>query len=194
YGLATVAHGSGFLAVFLAGIYLGGRPVEYQREVARFHDAAGSLGEIVAFVALGLTVRLTELARIEVWLPGLLLALVLTVLIRPLAVGSCLLRSGLSRSERAFVQFAGLKGAVPILLGSLLLGSGLPDAQRLFGIVVIVVGFSVLVQGGLLSTAARLVGLPIRTVQPRPWSLDVRLPERPTDLHRITVRTGSPAV
>src|SRR6185437_2237696 len=68
YGLATVAHGSGFLAVFLAGIYLGGRPVEYQREVARFHDAAGSLGDIVAFVALGLTVRLAELARVEVWL------------------------------------------------------------------------------------------------------------------------------
>ena len=193
YGLAALAHGSGFLAVFVAGIYLGGERAPYRREIERFHSAAASLAEIVAFVGLGLTVELADLTRADVWLPGLLLALVLTVVIRPIAVGGCLLRSGLHRRERAFVLFAGLKGAVPILLGSFLLGSALPDASRLYGIVVIVVVFSVVVQGGLLPTVAGLLRLPMRTVQPEPWSLGVRLRDEPDGVHRLTVRPGSPA-
>ena len=129
FGLAVLAHGSGFLAVFVAGIYLGDQRAPYKREIERFHSATASLGEIVAFVALGLTVKLADLTRADVWVPGLLLALVLTVLIRPAMVGVCLTRSGLNRTERGFVLFAGLKGAVPILLGSLLLDAPLAEAS-----------------------------------------------------------------
>jgi cell volume regulation protein A len=193
YGVATLAHGSGFLAVFVAGIYLGAERAPYKREIERFHSAAASLGEIVAFVALGLTVELTDLTRADVWVPGLLLALVLTVAIRPAAVGACLLRSGLNRGERGFVLFAGLKGAVPILLGSFLLAAPLPEASRLYGIVVIVVVFSVVVQGGLLPTAARLLRLPMRVIEPEPWALGVRLRDEPDGVHRLIVRAGSPA-
>jgi cell volume regulation protein A len=193
FGLAVLAHGSGFLAVFVAGIYLGDQRAPYKREIERFHSATASLGEIVAFVALGLTVKLADLTRAEVWVPGLLLALVLTVLIRPVTVGACLARSGLNRAERGFVLFAGLKGAVPILLGSLLLAAPLAEASRLYGIVVVVVVFSVVVQGGLLPTVARLLRLPMRVVEPEPWALGVRLRDEPDGVHRLTVGAGSPA-
>jgi cell volume regulation protein A len=193
FGISTLVHGSGFLAVFVAGIYLGDLRAPYQREVDRFHASAASLGEIVAFVALGLTVKLSDLSHPDVWIPGLLLALVLTVLIRPLVLSGCLAGSGLSRGERGFILFSGLKGAVPILLGSFLLSARLVEADRLYGIVVIVVVFSVLVQGSLLPTAARLFRVPIRTLEPEPWALGVRLRDEPTGVHRLTVAAGSQA-
>lgn len=168
FGIATLAHGSGFLAVFVAGIWLGDARAPHKREIRQFHSAVASLGEIVAFVVLGLTVNLHDLSRADVWIPGLLLALTLTVLIRPVLVGGCLLGSGLNRAERGFILFSGLKGAVPILLGSFLLDAKLADAGRLYGIVVIVVVFSVVVQGSLLPTVAQALKLPMRMVTPQP--------------------------
>ena len=165
FGVGSVAHGSGFLAVFVAGIVIGDRPAPYKREIRRFHSALASLGEIVAFITLGLTVDLHVLARTDVWIPGLVLALLLAFLVRPLAVGLCLLPVRLGRAERAFVLLAGLKGAVPILLGSFLLAADVPQAQRLYGIVVVVVAFSVVVQGGLVPTTVRLLGLPMATAE-----------------------------
>ena len=73
YGATTVAHGSGFLAVFVAGIVLGDERAPFKREIERFHSALASLGEIVAFVVLGLTVNLTDLTHTDVWVPGLVL-------------------------------------------------------------------------------------------------------------------------
>ncbi|MHB8275149.1 MAG: cation:proton antiporter domain-containing protein [Dermatophilaceae bacterium] len=193
YGATTIAHGSGFLAVFVAGIVLGDERAPFKGEVERFHSALASLGEIVAFVVLGLTVNLGDLARSNVWLPGLVLGASLALVIRPLLVGLCLIPAKLQRNEQAFVLFAGLKGAVPILLGSLLLGANIPGAHRLYGIVVVVVAFSVLVQGSLVPTIARALHLPMRIVEPQPWSLGVRLAEEPEGVLRLTVGAGSRA-
>jgi hypothetical protein len=95
--------------------------------------------------------------------------------------------------ERAFVLFAGLKGAVPILLGSILLAAGIPGAQRLYGIVAVAVVFSVVVQGSLVPAAARLLRVPMRPVEPEPWALGVRLRDEPAGVHQFTVAAGSPA-
>jgi cell volume regulation protein A len=172
FAIATLAHGSGFLAVFVAGILLGAERAPYKREIERFHTALASLGEIVAFVVLGLTVDLKELSHADVWLPGLITGVVLAFVIRPILVGLCLLPAGLKSNERNFVLFAGLKGAVPILLGSFILAGHLPDAERLYGIVVIVVVFSVLVQGSLVPAAAALLRLPMRVRALEPWPDD----------------------
>lgn len=193
YGATTVAHGSGFLAVFVAGIVLGDERAPFKREVERFHSALASLGEIVAFVVLGLTVNLGDLIRTTVWVPGLVLGASLALVIRPLLVGLCLVPAKLHRNEQAFVLFAGLKGAVPILLGSLLLAANVPGAHRLYGIVIVVVAFSVLVQGSLVPTVARALHLPMRIVEPQPWSLGVRLAEEPEGVLRLTVGAGSRA-
>ncbi len=191
FGVTSLAHGSGFLAVFVAGIVLGDARAPYKREIERFHAALASLGEIVAFVVLGLTVDLDEVSHTDVWVPGLILGAVLAVLIRPACVGVCLIPARLRRNERTFVLFAGLKGAVPILLGGFILNAPIADAERLYGIVIVVVTFSVLVQGSLVPTVAELLRLPMRTVPPEPWSLGVRLREEPEGVHWLTIARGA---
>jgi cell volume regulation protein A len=167
YGVATVAHGSGFLAVFVAGIVIGDEPAPYKRGIEQFHSAVSSLAEIVAFVVLGLTVDVDVLRRANVLVPGLVLAAVVAFVVRPLFVGLCLVPAKLKRNETAFILFAGLKGAVPLLLGELILAAHVPDAQRLFGIVVVVVVFSVLIQGSLTPAAAKALRLPMRPLSAR---------------------------
>jgi len=193
FSLATLAHGSGFLAVFVAGILIGDARAPYKREIEHFHTALSSLGEVVAFVVLGLTVDLGEIAHPDVWGPGLVLGAVVAFVIRPLVVGPLLARAGLGRGEKAFVVFAGLKGAVPILLGSFLLAANLPDAARLYGIVVVVVVFSVVVQGSLVPTVARWLRIRMRVLEPEPWTLGVRLRDEPDGVQRLTVAAGSAA-
>ncbi len=193
YGIATLAHGSGFLAVFVAGIVIGDARAPYKPEIKRFHAALAGLAEIVAFVVLGLTVDLNVLTHPDVWIPGLALGVALTVLIRPLAVSSCLAGVELARNERVFVLFAGLKGAVPILLGEFLRAAHVPDAERLYGIVIVVVIFSVLVQGSSVPGVARLLQLPMRTVETQPWEIGVRLADEPEGVHRFSVAKGSAA-
>ena len=187
FGIATVAHGSGFLAVFVAGILLGDARAPYKAEAKRFQAALASLGEVLAFVVLGLTVDLHELTSSDVWLPGLLIGIVLAAVIRPLAVGLCLVPARLRANERNFVLFAGLKGAVPILLGNLILAAHVSQAERLYGIVVVVVVVSVAFQGTLVPAVAHRLRLPMRTVEPEPWALGVRLREEPDGVHRFTV-------
>ncbi len=193
FGIATLAHGSGFLAVFAAGILLGDPGTPYKREIERFHSALASLGEIVAFLVLGLTVDVAVVARPDVWVPGLVLGLALAVVIRPLAAGLCLLPARLRSNELAFVLFAGLKGAVPILLGEFLRAAHVPEAERLYGIVVVVVTFSVLAQGSLVPAVVRWLKLPSRRVEIEPWTLGVRLREEPDGVHRLRVAPDSPA-
>jgi cell volume regulation protein A len=193
YGVATVAHGSGFLAVFVAGIVIGDERAPYKREIERFHSALASLAEIVAFVVLGLTVDLEVLTRENVLVPGLVLAAVVSFVVRPAFVGLCLVPARLRRNENAFVLFAGLKGAVPLLLGELMLAAHVDDATRLYGIVVVVVIFSVLVQGSLTPTAAHVLKIPMHPIEPEPWALGVRLRDEPQGVYRFTVRRGAPA-
>jgi cell volume regulation protein A len=193
YGVTTLLHGSGFLAVFVAGIVIGHRRAPYQREIERFHAALAGLAEIVAFVVLGLTVDLKVLARLDVWFPGVILGLTLAIVIRPLVIGLCLVRAQLDRGERVFILFAGLKGAVPILLGDLLLAADVPDAERLYGIVVVVVIFSVVVQGSLAPVVAQRLGVPMQPVRPEPWAVGVRLQAEPDTAHQLSVAAGSAA-
>jgi len=83
YGVATLARGSGFLAVFIAGILLGDIRAPYKAEIERFHSSLASLAEIVAFAMLGLTVSLTRLVDGDAWLTGLALAVLLAFVVRP---------------------------------------------------------------------------------------------------------------
>jgi cell volume regulation protein A len=89
--------------------------------------------------------------------------------------------------------FAGLKGAVPLLLGSFLLEAHVAHADRLYAIVVVVVVLSVVVQGSLVPTVGRVMHVPMRTVEPEPWSLGVRLRDEPNGVHRLTVSKRSAA-
>jgi cell volume regulation protein A len=193
FGLAVVARGSGFLAVFVAGILIGDEPAPYKREIQRFHSSLASLAEIVAFVLLGLTMRLSALGSAGAWSAGLAIAALLAFVIRPVLVGLVSLPVRLTLRERVFFLWTGLKGAVPILLGMTIVASGTPGAARAYQIIFVIVGFSVTVQGGLVPTLAHRLGIPLRTVEPEPWSLGVRFSEEPEGLHRYHVAAGSAA-
>jgi cell volume regulation protein A len=193
YGLTTLAHGSGFLAVFIAGILVGDLRAPYKAEIERFHSSLASLAEIVAFAMLGLTVSLHHLASSDAWLIGLGMAVGLTLVVRPAVVGLLLLPVRLRPGERLFVMWSGLKGAVPILLGTYLLTAGIADAARMYDVVVVVVAFSVVVQGSLLPYVARRTGVPMRTVEPEPWALGMRFRHEPSGMHRYLVAAGAPA-
>lgn len=193
YGVATMSRGSGFLAVFVAGILVGDLRAPYKIEIERFHASLASLAEIVAFAVLGLTVSLTDMARGDVWLIGLGLAALLALLVRPILVGLAVLPIAMTKGERLFVMWAGLKGAVPILLGTYIVSANEPDSNRLYEIVVVVVAFSVIVQGGLIPAVAHRAGVPMRVIEPEPWALGMRFREQPTGLHHYVVGPGSPA-
>jgi cell volume regulation protein A len=163
YGVAAVAHGSGFLAVFVAGILVGGVELPLKRDVERFHTSLASLAEIVVFVALGLTVNNVSLGDSTVWLDALLLSALLAFVARPLVVAPLLWPAKLRRGERLFVMWSGLKGAVPILLAAFALLEHVDGAERIYGIVFVLVTFSVLVQGATIPYVAGRLGIPMRS-------------------------------
>jgi cell volume regulation protein A len=164
YGLASIAHGSGFLAVFIAGLMLGDLEMPYKRQIRRFHTALASLAEIVVFVALGLTVHPSQLFEHGVWLDALILAVALAFFARPLALAPLLAPLRLRAREKLFIAWSGLKGAVPILLAAFAILAEVDDAQRLYEIVFVVVAFSVVVQGATVPFVAERARVPMRTV------------------------------
>jgi potassium/hydrogen antiporter len=163
YGAASAAHGSGFLAVFVAGVALGDADVPLRDSIERFHTSLASLAEVVVFIALGLTIDVTDVLTSTRLLEGLALAVILALVARPLAVGPLLLPVRMRRNERLFVMWAGLRGAVPILLAAFALLAAVDDARRVYDIVFVVVAFSVIVQGTTIPFAARRLGIPMRT-------------------------------
>jgi potassium/hydrogen antiporter len=128
-----------------------------------------------------------------IWAGGLVIAVLLAFVVRPVLVGLVLLPLRLRRRELVFVLWAGLKGAVPVLLGTYLLSSSDPKAWQAYEIVFVVVAFSVVVQGGLVPTVARWLKLPLRVLEPEPWSLGLRFRDEPQGLLRLPVLAGSAA-
>ena len=127
------------------------------------------------------------------WLEGIALAAVISFVVRPLVVGVLLVPTRLRHGEKLFVIWGGLKGAVPILLAAFALLEHVSDAARIYDIVFVVVLFSVLVQGTGISRVAARLGVPMRTIEPEPWSVSIRLRHEPHDLRRFVVAAGSRA-
>jgi cell volume regulation protein A len=192
YSAASLAHGSGFLAVFIAGLVLGDARLPYKREIERFHGSLATLAEIVVFIGLGLTVQLGSLGA-DVWGDAVLLLLVLAFVARPLVVASTLATARLRWAERAFIAWSGLKGAVPILLAAFAVIGGVPSAASVYGIVFVVVLLSVVGQGTLVPFVATSLRIPMHRRPPSPWQLSVGLGTEPEGAQEFTVATGSRA-
>jgi potassium/hydrogen antiporter len=169
FGVASAAHGSGFLAAYIAGVLVGDERFPGRRAVARFHTSLASLAEIVVFVALGLTVDLGAVFSHHVWLDGVVLAVLGTFVVRPLALAPLLAPVKLTPGERVFVVWAGLKGAVPILLASFALLGDVDHASRIYLIVFVVVALSVTLQAATIPTAASRLGVPMLELREREW-------------------------
>jgi cell volume regulation protein A len=160
YGATSVAHGSGFLAVFVLGLRLSDVEVAHHREITRFGGTLATVAELVVFVALGLTIHIGMLSTRD-WLEGVAIAVVLGLVVRPIVVAATLARADLRRNEKAFIAWSGLKGAVPILLAAFGVLQAVDEADRIYGIVFVVVLVSVLGQGTLVPAVARRLGIPM---------------------------------
>ena len=193
YAGATLLHGSGFLAVLLAGVLVGDAHAPFKREIRQFSAGIASLAEIAAFSILGLSVPLDVVLEPGVLWTGIAIAALLILVIRPVLVGLLLIPVKLRPGERAFVLWAGLRGAVPILLGMFILQAKVAGAGRVYAIIFIVVLVSVILQGGFVPLFARLFRVPMRTVEPYPWSSGLRFTRRPDGMHEFVVALGSAA-
>ncbi|WP_417583327.1 potassium/proton antiporter [Nitrincola sp.] len=157
FGIAANLGGSGFLAIFIAGVMIGNTRFVFQRSTFLFHDGLAWLSQIMMFVVLGLLV--TPESLLDVWLQGLVIAAVLILIARPLAVAPVLKLFGFSRNEIGLVSWVGLRGSVPIILAIFPLLYGLPGAELIFNVVFFVVLISATIQGSALPWVARKLGL-----------------------------------
>lgn len=157
----NLAGGSGFLAVYVAGIVLGNQALPFKPTVGRFLEGIAWMMQAAMFVTLGLLVLPSRLAQVA--LPAIGLAVALILVARPLAVWVSLPFSDLGQRERMLVSWAGLRGAVPIILAIYPLTQGLQKSQTIFDIVFFVVILSVLLQGTSVGWLAKRLHLTVRS-------------------------------
>lgn len=157
FGAAANLGGSGFLAVFIAGVVIGNSRFVFQRDTFLFNDGLAWLSQITMFVMLGLLV--TPSSLLDVWLEGLAIAAVLILLARPLAVVPVLSLFKFNAREMSLVSWVGLRGSVPIILAIFPLIYGLPGAPLIFNVVFFVVLISATVQGSSLAWVAKKLSL-----------------------------------
>jgi cell volume regulation protein A len=171
FGLTAIAGGSGFLAVYVAGIVIGNRRIVFQRGILLFHDASAWLSQILMFVVLGLLSFPSRLFDVSV--QGLLIAAVLIFVARPVAVFPIVWPFGFNLRELSFISWTGLKGAVPITLATFPLMFETPNASLIFDVVFFVVVVSALIQGWSLPAAARLLSLEVPVENRPPVTLEI---------------------
>jgi len=173
FGGAQTVGASGFLAVYLAGLIIGNRRHRATQVINRFLDGFAWLSQIVLFLMLGLLV--TPSALMPLLPRGLIIAAVLILIARPVAVWLCLLPFRFSKRERLFIAWVGLRGAVPIYLATIPVLAGAPGGSMFLSIAFIVVMVSLVVQGWTVAPLARLLklDLPPHETVPR---LDIDLP------------------
>ncbi len=157
FGLADVAGGSGFLAVYLVGLFVGNAATPLRRALVSFHAGLAFLAQVGLFIVLGLFVFPRQLG--PVILPGLAVVAVLLFVARPAAVWISTTFQGFAPRERALLGWAGLRGAVPIVLATYPRAEGLPESPTIFNAVFFVVLASALIQGPTLEPLARRLGL-----------------------------------
>jgi cell volume regulation protein A len=157
FGAADALHGSGFLAVYIAGLALGTWPPPAQQTIWMFHEGLAWVAQLTMFVVLGLLVFPGELGHVA--LEGTVLALVLAVVARPLGAIIATLPFGFSPREQVVLGWAGLRGAVPVVLATFPVIDGVPGSNELFALVFFAVVVSTVLQGSTFEALARRLGV-----------------------------------
>lgn len=157
FSLTNTLGGSGFLAVYIAGLVAGNYAFVHKKSTMRFLDGLAWLSQITLFLTLGLLVFPSKLLGVIV--PGVIISLVLMFIGRPLGVVLSLLGSKFNLREQLFISWGGLKGAVPIVLATIPFTYGIPLSESIFNLVFFIVFMSALLQGWSLPAVARLLKL-----------------------------------
>ncbi len=186
YGAASAVHASGFAAVYVAALVLGNQELPHRAATKSFAEGVAWLAQIGLFVMLGL---LLSPGRIDLGTVGLALAAgaVLTFLARPLSVLVSSIGQGLSLRETAFLSWAGLRGAVPVVLTTIPLAEDVRDADRLFDLVFVMVVVATLITGPTLPWLAKVLKVARRS-EPRGLDVEAAPLERvAADLLQVTI-------
>ncbi len=159
YSCATIMHGNGFLAVYVAGIVAGNREVIHQHYISAFHDSFAWLMQIIMFLTLGMLsvpyrAELSSLASV-----AMAISLFLMFVARPVSVFISLFWAKIGFKEKLLVSWVGLRGSVPIVLATFPLAAGIKEAGEIFVLISFIVVMSVLIQGFSLAALARWLGL-----------------------------------
>lgn len=193
FGITANIGGSGFLAVFITGVVIGNSRFVFQRSTFLFHDGLAWLSQITMFVVLGLLI--TPSSLLDVWFEGLLIALVLIFVARPLAVIPTLALFGFNMREITLVSWVGLRGSVPIILAIFPLIFGLPGASLIFNVVFFVVLISATLQGSSLAWMAKKLKLTLPPPVTPAATLEITaLGDVDADIVEYTLGGSSPAI
>ncbi len=157
YGVAAVPGGSGFLAVYVVGLAIGSTPSPAQRTIATFHDGLAWVAQLTLFLVLGLLVFPAELGSVAG--KATLLAAIMALVARPVAVALATVFSHFSVAERVVLGWAGLRGAVPVVLATFPVISGVAHSREFFNVVFFVVLVSTVLQGTTFQSLARRLGV-----------------------------------
>ena len=191
FAATTLIQGSGFLAVYVAGIVMARRRFVHKNSLTRFHDGVAWLAQIGMFVVLGLLVFPSELPAVA-W-SGLLVSAALILVARPVAVFLTLAPFRVPWRERALISWVGLRGAAPIILATFPLVERAPHAGLIFDAVFFIVLTSVAVQGTTISLIARWLGVGAPAERPAAWPIRPRSIQPPgATLREVVVAVGSP--
>ncbi|MGD9786344.1 MAG: potassium/proton antiporter [Sulfuricellaceae bacterium] len=193
FAATSLAGGSGFLAIYLAGLVLGNSRVRATDSIRRIHDGLAWLSQIGMFLMLGLLV--TPSALLPVAPQAMLIALVLMFVARPIAVWLCLLPYRFPLREQVYIAWVGLRGAVPIILATFPLLAGLEHAHAYFNVTFFVVLMSLVMQGWTLAPLAHRLGLEVPP-SPEPMQRVEFSADGPVDVDLLGYRLapGSSAV
>jgi cell volume regulation protein A len=157
FALPTLMHGSGLLGVYVAGVTLGAGDLPYRAGIFRVHDALAWLSQITMFLLLGLLVNPSHLPAVAVI--GLVLALLLAFVARPLVVALCLWPLGFARKEIGYIGWVGLRGAVPIILATVPVLAGASGAEGIFNVVFFIAVVNAFVPGATVPFLTRRLRL-----------------------------------
>jgi cell volume regulation protein A len=159
FGITTMLHGSGFLAVYATALIIGNCEIPYRTGLARIHDAVAWLGQTGMFLMLGLLVFPSQL--LDVAWQGVGLALFLAFIARPVATAACLLPFRYPRNEIAYIGWVGLRGAVPIILATFPVLAQVDGAMHIFNLVFFIVVVNALIPGATLRWITRRMKLDV---------------------------------
>ena len=188
YGTGAISGGSGFLAVYLTGVVVASAQ-RSTRGVLYFHEGLAATAQGVLFLVLGILVFPTDL--LDNLGTSIVVAAVLIVVARPVAVVAVLAWSKTPLRRMAVISWAGLRGAVPVVLATIPFTAGHPDGALIFDVTFVVVVLSVALQGPTVGILARRLGVvsdEIPTVRPEIVPIDAH----DADLVEVTVPEGSP--
>jgi cell volume regulation protein A len=189
YALTDFVGGSGFLAVYVAGLVMGNSTFVHQKSLMNFFDGLGWLMQIIMFITLGLLVYPSEI--VDVAPQGLVIALILILVGRPLSVFISMMYSGFKTRAKFMVSWVGLRGAVPIIMATFPLVAGLDQAYLIFTVIFFVVVTSVIIQGTTIPIVAKWlhVDSPAKTKTRYPIELEPSVDTK-TALKEIQIENG----